>query len=169
MATINYFAERDLVDLLGIANPDIARSPLNPGFGAGDMLHKKRDPDTLLRRKADILSLYEMAFWLPEGFDKTDAAGITRFAQEKHFNDLMMTVAFYRVGDLGAVERAGFHMRLVIEGNYLYVYWVNKGMAAEHERRLAASGFRPIGNATFNYRVIDRVAARFPVTGNSAR
>jgi hypothetical protein len=169
MATINYFAERDLVDLLGIANPDIARSPLNPGFGAGDMLHKKRDPDTLLRRKADVLALYEMAFWLPEGFDKTDAAAIGRFAQEKHFNELMMTVAFYRVGDLAAVERAGFRMHLVIEGNYLYVYWIGKDIAAEHARRLAASSFRPIGDVRLDYRVMPRIAERFPVTGSSAR
>jgi hypothetical protein len=167
MATIMYFAERDLVDLLGIANPDIARSPLAAGFGAGDTLHKKRNPDTLVRRGADILALYEMAFWLPDGFDKTRVDGITRFVQERHFNDLMMTVAFYRVGDLKAVERAGFRMLLVIEGNYLYVYWVGKDMAAEHARRLAASGFRPIGNTTLNYRVMDRVAERFPATGNS--
>jgi hypothetical protein len=161
MATIMYFAERDLVDLLGIANPDVARAPLDPAFGAGDILHKKRAPQTLLRRKADVVALYEMVFWLPPNVDRTSTAAIAKFAEEQSHRDIMMMVAFYRVGDLRALERAGFRQHLVIEGNYLYVYWVGTDMAADHARMLAARGFRAIGNGTLAYRVGDEFAPRF--------
>jgi hypothetical protein len=161
MATIMYFAERELLDLLGIANPDIAGAPITPLAGDSSH-HKKRAPETLARRKVDIVALYEMVFGLPPGFDRTDIGMIVEFVQTKAFTQEMMDIAYYRVGDYRYLESLGFKLLIVVEPATLYVYWVGPKIQAEHDALMLARGFSQRGKGSLRYTVSPRFAEQFP-------
>ncbi len=160
MATIMYYADRDLVDLLGIASPEIARAKLDP-FGPGNILHRRRAPNVLDFRRPEIVALYEMSFPIPPNFHRGDRQAVEEFLQKAAFNQSMVDIAYYRVGSYEHLLRLGYKPYIVVEPDIIFVYWVHDIAAAEHRRLLLAAGYQQNGTSRFRYRVSPHVAQHF--------
>jgi len=157
VATMIFFAERDLVGLLGIDSWDIARAPLMPML-RGDRLHRRRNPETLLRHRPEVIALYEPAATVPHF--KSNVA-TQRDVQRLLMWDWLWDVAYFRVGSYDFLQALGYHSLTVQEGVHLFTYWVHESVLSSHLTRLAAAGFVPQGSIHMPYTVTDGLTRRY--------
>ena len=161
VATIMFFADRDLVGLLGIDNPDVAFAPLAP-MVPGDRLHRRRRPETLELRKPEMLALYEPAV---RNRAFSDLVHLQGDVQSLMFTQYMKDVAYYRVGSYDYVQALGFHSLTVQAGNDLFTYWVNESVLPVHREKLLAAGFSPRGVIHVPYEIDPQLTWRFRPAG----
>jgi hypothetical protein len=160
VATIMYFAERDIYDLLGVANPEIARTKLNPRT-PGDILHRKRNLESIKETPPSILALWEMAFTLPRDFKSNNLVEITKFVQGSALSQDMIDISYYRTGSYAFLESLGYKSLTIIEGEKLYFYWVHKSLWDEHSSMLEKNNFKSVGDIKLSYTVSDYFSNRF--------
>lgn len=162
VATINFFAERDLVGLIGIDNWDIARAPLMP-LHPGDRLHRRREPATLERRRPELLALYEPAASVKP---YASALGAQREVQHLLMPDYAQEIGYYRAGSYDFLQALGYRSLTAQEGTHIFTYWVHESVLAAHVARLTAAGFTPQGVVHIPYAPPDSTTRRFrPATG----
>jgi len=151
VATIMYHAERDILDLLGVGNSEIAVSPLAP-LREGDVLHRKHFPESIDRHMPDIIALYE-----PAGAGTSAAKGRANTKEElitqvqtEHFGGGMKYVAAYRVGSLEHLKTLGYHHVIVDTPNVYFNYFVKDQIYEEHRQKLIELGFSNLGLSRMN-------------------
>lgn len=160
VATIMFFAHRDLVGLLGIDNPDVALAPLAPMI-PGDRLHRRRRPETLEERKPEVLALYDPAV---RNRAFTDLERLQADVRELMFTQRMQDIAYYRVGSYDYIQALGFRSLTVQAGSDLFTYWVHELVLPAHRDKLAAAGFTPRGMIHVPYDIDPRLSWRFRPT-----
>lgn len=162
VATIMFFAERDVVGLIGIDNPDIARAPLTPMI-VGDLLHRRRLPETLERRRPELLALFDPALTAPPyaSLERTQAIG-----QELFMFERMQKIGYYRAGSYDYVQALGYHPFVVHDGGRVFMYWVHDAALATHRAKLATAGFSPRGTIHLRYDVPANLTSRFRPSGS---
>lgn len=160
VATIMFFAHRDLVDLLGIGNPDVAFAPLAPMI-PGDRLHRRRLPATLEERKPEVLALYEAAV---RNRAYTDLERLQGDVRELMFTQRMQDIAYYRVGSYDYIQALGYRALTVQAGSDLFTYWVHESVLPAHRDKLKAAGFSPRGMIHVPYDIDSTLSWRFRPT-----
>lgn len=159
-ATVMYFADREMLGLMGVSTPDVARMPLQP-IHTGDILHRKRALDAVHAHRPDVIALYEPvhAFHPAAGQAPLDAAGAT--LRQEVFTPLAVNVAYYRVGSFDALAAQGYrHVTLLTQGR-LYSFLVRDRVRGHFELRLRALGFGRLGQVSVPYAVDDEITRRF--------
>lgn len=153
IATLNYFAERDLICLLGAANPEIAAAPLNPMGQSGDtiLLHRKRDPLTIDRNRPGIIVLYEMVGPGVQRSTDYPLAAHLQALEAQHFNSPMAEIADYRVGGYARLVTLGYRHLLVDSPHARFNYFVHESIYAAHVAALTKLGARSMGTGEIRY------------------
>ncbi|MFU8798053.1 MAG: hypothetical protein ACNA7Y_05110 [Gammaproteobacteria bacterium] len=161
VATIMYFANRDLLDLLGVANRDIANSPLNPLSLPGDLLHRKRNFETIQNSLPTIIALYEMAFLVGPNSDSSTSEKIGAFVQTQFLGQGMLDIAYYRAGSFDSLITLGYTPLSIRMANYLFFYWVHKSSLSYHIAQLRALGFSQLDSIKLHYKYSEHITSRF--------
>lgn len=160
MAAIMYFARRDLLDLLGIANEDIATAELDPLYKA-DRVHRKRNIETLAKHRPEIIALWEMSFYLDSDFDLSDNLLIQERVQSAALDQKKLDVSFYRAGSSLYLQSLGYQPLVVAMKNTLFYYWAHNSIRDHHLEKIEALGFEKRGKIELSYQYSDGVASRF--------
>jgi hypothetical protein len=134
VATVMFFAKREALDLLGVANPEIAKLPLNSHF-----LFRRHDPRLVNRRKP--------AFLYPGDFILTDLTPQSSRAQiDKELDrltDTFGTMNRFFFGGPPNLLHLGYQPILVIYGNHFStMYYVSAAALPHHLRALDEIGFQ---------------------------
>ncbi len=163
-ATMMYFADRDVVDLMGFATPEIAYSRVDP-LRPGNILHRKRNPATLLNYKPGIVALWELAYKEanPEAWP-TDAQYMDHVVTMYHqfgFGQDQIDIAYFRVGSFEYLRKLGYRLIFVGTGRFLFFYWVNDRIYKDHIAALDRLGCKQVGTRSLHYRVTPTVSNHF--------
>jgi hypothetical protein len=161
VATIMFFAERDVLDLLGVANPEVAKSPLNP-ISPGDLIHRKRNPKTIYDHRPGFI-----AFWGCEStpdFDYTAATHdkIADFIGKNSLSNSMINVAAYRGGSMQKLVELGYKNVTVFVGQRAFNYFVSKDIYEGHLDKLKVLGINPTQAVSIKYEVSKDFLKKFP-------
>jgi len=161
MATVMYFAQRDLLDLLGIANPEVAHSKLTPIL-PGDKMHRKRSPQTIQRHQPEIITFYGMIELTPSSqkmqneSNKEKTHRLTQQYINHYYSPIYqgrlnrMQIAYYRAGSLTSLEKMGYRQLIVSTPKAFINYLVHPSIYNTHIAALKKLGIQPIGNTTVN-------------------
>lgn len=162
VATIMYFARRDVVGLLGVENPDIALAPIAP-LEPGNRFHRRRNPATLEHRLPEVIAFGEAAFRSGALQDVDDIQAAVR---ENLYDNRrqMVDFAYYRAGSYDWLQALGYQSVTVHAGPDLFTYWVRDSVLERHRALLRARGFQAGGVIHIPYHVSSSVSRRFRPT-----
>lgn len=153
VATMMFFAERDVVGLLGVDNPDVAFAPLTP-IDPGDRVHRRRNPETLEAKRPAFVALYEPSM---------RAQPFVNLRQlQSRFRELVRPIeGYYRAGSFDYLQAIGYRAVTVQADSDVFTYWVHDAVYDAHRRRLIAEGFAPQGVIHAPYLVAPGISRRF--------
>lgn len=159
VATMPYFARKDLVCFLGVASPLVALSGLNP-MTPGDRLHRKRSVDTI--------AIYQPAIFAAWGMEKRhDSARIPAYEsaynilKSEHLAQYHNDVMFYRMGSFKNLQKLGYEAFLLDVGDHTFYYWVHPRVLDYHVSALERVGFRRSGVMSAVYETSADIVTRF--------
>lgn len=130
LATMMYFANRPIFDLLGTASTEIARRPLEP-WNPGALFFRKRDPHLIDRHKPEIIALNDPALPL----SATEHISVDRLGElisTRFFAEPLNSLAYYRVGEYQRLVELGYQPLAVEFRNFIFVYWVHSSIIVRH-------------------------------------
>jgi hypothetical protein len=153
-ATVMYFANREMIGLLGISTPEIANMPLQP-LRPGDNLHRKRAYKTVANRLPEVIILYEPAFRINSNDNWGQALRSNAFSQE------MVNVAYYRVGSYENLKKLGYQHMSIFNQNFGYSFFIHERISSIFIANITADGFKAYGSLTIPYRVDSFVSNKF--------
>jgi hypothetical protein len=159
-ASLMYHAERDMVDLLGIANRQIAHSPLDP-LGPGDLMHRRRNVDVVKTARPDVIALFEMSFPVSADFNRHDPEVVRSFVQAFPLSQYQLDTSFYRVGSYGYLRSLGYHPVAVAIPGMVFFYWVNDKTYAAHVAAMEKLGLRHTAKIPLTYHYSSSYTDRF--------
>jgi hypothetical protein len=175
VGTIMYFARRDLLDLLGTANPEIAHAPLTP-LTSANLIHRRRNPATIARHRPSIIC-YDgsTVFNLPksgqEHFDeKAIRAALQTFNQiysatvplSQSTSYTRRDIAQYRAGSLEHLKALGYRYVMVMTPDVNITYLIQNDFWAEHLRYFQALGIKKVSHARLPYTIHPEIEKQFP-------
>lgn len=159
MATVMYFAEHDLLDLLGIANPEVAYAPLDP-LVPGDLMHRRHFPGTIDRHRPEVIGLWGMATLGPQDFSGI-APEQVKETLVRQFKEFYFTpayyflnrwdIAHYRVGELSRLTGMGYHFLVVSTPEGFFNYLVHDTIYPAHTAALQKLGGVALGKSALSY------------------
>lgn len=162
MATLMYFADRELLDMCGMANPRIAVSDFDP-MGQGDLTQRKRAPYLIKEKLPEIIAMWDLGTPLPEQFfQDVNAQKACSLLKEKQFTQPKVNSAFYRFGPISNLEKLGYRHVAVITKSYMFNYYVHSKIWAYHMNALKKLNVELIGEGSIPYQVSPEVAERYP-------
>ncbi len=142
MATIMYHAKKDLLDLMGIANPDVAKKPLDPQ-SPGNVLARKHAPEVIVQKLPAVIALYEMA-----QHRSNATTDIHNFKEQKAIFDKLFwplqELGEYRAGPYSKLVDLGYSHMVVLTPNFFFNYFIHSSAKPHHVSRLNALGFHPL-------------------------
>ncbi|MBI4403890.1 MAG: hypothetical protein HY537_07010 [Deltaproteobacteria bacterium] len=135
VATLMYFSRREALDLLGIANPEIASQPSTL---TSNLAYRKRNPSLVAKYQPAIVWLYD--FTTLGRQDRPDRQIIENLKQlERDYSPANE----YRVGGVGALRKLGYQPIAVFYGNnFSTLYFVASHAVKSHVQKLKQLGFR---------------------------
>lgn len=154
-ATIMYYANRNMVGMLGVSNPIIAKSKLDP-MTFGDILHRKRAIKSLDKDSPDLLLLFEPAYKIDKNF-KRDTKGIEEYIQKHFFNTWMNNITTYRYGGIKNILSLGYSPIAVLEGDYIYIIFSKTNT----QTGLSLDDLSYLTTVEINFPVDSKVASKF--------
>jgi len=157
VATIMFFAQRDIVGLMGIDNWEVAQAPLMP-TGPGDRLHRRRNPQTLERHRPEIIALYEPAVTVRPYQSRLIAQ---RDVQRQLMPNFAEEIGYFRAGSYDFLQALGYHSLTVQDGTHLFTYWIHASVLPAHLAKLKAAGFAPQGIIHIPYNLPDSLTHRY--------
>jgi hypothetical protein len=161
MATIFYFSETEILDLLGLANVEVARAPLTP-WTALNPMNRRRDPSTIDHHKPDLLVFYEMAGRLEKPIDARDSTAVIATLKQLNVSDDSLEGVQYHAGRLTRFEGLGYrHVAVFVPGFY-FNYWVREPAYAAHRAKLEELGLKLVSDVRIPYRLPGELLERFP-------
>ena len=159
MATVMYFAEHDLLDLLGIANPEVAYAPLDP-LVPGDLMHRRHFPQAIDRHLPEVVGLWGMATLGPQDFpgftpEQMKEELVQRF-KEFYFTPAYYffnrwDIAHYRAGELSRLAGLGYHFLVVSTPEGFFNYFVHDKIYPAHVAAVTKLGGVALGKSTLSY------------------
>jgi len=161
MSTVMYHAERDLVDLLGITNLDIAKSPLNPLSYPADLAHRRRNPATIAKNMPEYIALWEMSVRGSYDIGKESLEQLRSRLIGGSFSTFQQDVAFYRAGSFDYLTSLGYVPIAVFFRNVYYYYLVQQKSLREHLAALDRYGLSHVGSFSVPWGVENWVTERF--------
>ncbi|MCB0362827.1 MAG: hypothetical protein KDD35_08895, partial [Bdellovibrionales bacterium] len=161
VATIMYFAKRDVLDLLGVANTDIARAPLNP-LSPGNILHRRRNPKTIYDRKPEFIAFYGCESRTYFDFHKAGSEKLVKFIEESSFTDVKAGIALYRGGSMRRLLNLGYRNLTVFLGHGYFNYFVSAPAYQRHIERLESLGLRSLGELSVKVPSTESMEKLFP-------
>lgn len=171
VATTMFFAERDLLDLLGVASPEVAHAPLQPLFPY-DLTSRRRLPGLIDSQRPGIVCFFEMSKL--ESLDiasRTDTQirkeileRFTLFQFSQVYRGLTpMDLAYYRAGPLTHLEDLGYHYVILSTPASVFYYLVHDSIYDSHRKLIAEKfGARRLGGAQIPYPIDPDLRRRFP-------
>jgi len=166
VAATMYYANRDLLDLFGIVNPEVAYAPLNPFF-PGNILHRRRNPATIDRHRPDVLC-FNGATAFRKSYAHDEASLIsearTDFARYYQLTSLLngLETAQYRAGRLEHLQKMGYRFIIVSTPDAFFNYLILAASYPEHVKKLEQLGFKKIGQTTIPYKINPYIDIYFP-------
>ncbi len=158
VATINYFSQRDLVDLFGLASDRIARSQLTP-FRAGDILQRRRDPCTIERERPQIIALGEVFELIPSEWQRSDLNSLVKwFASVTIKDPIYFNSGYFRLGAIDRLANLGYHFLVFFNGDVVFRYFVHESIYELHKRALEGMGIRSALQTDIPFTVNEAVA-----------
>ena len=170
LGTINFHAEKDVVDLLGVLNPDVAFARLDPMRMNHTVhppaTHRRRAPQTLAKHRPEFIALYPM-FTRTEGSD-TDAAvaQLNAVVFRADHNE----ISYFRAGSFDSLKALGY-VNLTVHfpaSRWVVNYFVRGDALEDHVARLAATGARHVRSSSLSYSVSADIVRRFSPDGKKA-
>ncbi|MDR1828492.1 MAG: hypothetical protein LBR29_09200 [Methylobacteriaceae bacterium] len=155
----SYYAERDLMDITGLANPDVTFAPLNP-FSWIAPLNRKRAMDAVGNTLPDVLILYDLGGYgmFYDGPDLRQAIG--NFVRNET-QQIKIDMAYYFAGSMDTLKSLGYRYVVVAMTNGANGLFVHDRIYDAFIRKLTENGFRAIGDEPVPYRVSPAVSVTF--------
>lgn len=161
VATTMYFAERDLLDLLGVANREIAMSRVDPIRGFGDTMHMRRNPETIRRHKPQFICYYGSENVSDSDYTHASLDQLVEEIKSKGFDTNKPEILFYRIGHLEGIKEQGYRHVSVFIGRYLFAYFVSAEAFDKHCIALRNFGMKEVGKGFVSVEVPEYVLSRF--------
>lgn len=153
VATIMYFANRETIDLLGVASPEIAKNPVReppPIFRRfpdkselPHLIFKRNVPPILERRRPEILYTFDFMWrdMMPDlPLQEASREDLIRALQRWELKLGGLIDALY--GGLKHLSEIGYHPIIVRGGDqFICLYWVSNEAFESHVKRLQDAGF----------------------------
>ncbi len=159
VATIPYYAQREMLDLLGVSNPDIAQTRLYP-ICPGDLMQRKRNPDTIRKHMPEIIALYEMVHPVTDEAVE-EPGGIFQTVGRSAFNQRMVEIGYYRAGDFEELRKLGYrHLAIKVPG-YLFNFFATEAEFGSLRDRLTAANYRYVGKEAVPYQLSERMVRNY--------
>jgi len=154
IATIMYFANRECLDLLGLTNIEIARSPLRTSPQLFSklksspelpyLIFKRLNPDILFKHRPQIV--YAFDFFLKDLLKNEDLGAITESELVKAtsiWNRQFEKMNFTLFGGVERLQKAGYVPVIIQYGDTFHaLYFVSEEAKKEHFEKMVGSGMR---------------------------
>jgi hypothetical protein len=149
IATLMFFANRDAVDLLGVANPNVIAQPAisrRDQFGAilpylsypGFLMLRRHDPRALETAQPEVV--YPLRWEAPSGSVLNDEALVSVLNHEPDAERDAMNE--FRYGGNRRLLELRYHPVAIVSSNEeFFLYWVSAAAWSEHAARLKQLGF----------------------------
>ncbi len=160
IATIMFYAKREMVDLLGVANPQIAAMPLQP-FLSGDPLHRRRSIEALAKQSPDVVAMFEPVGFIDPNVQGDRLNAIRIAAEDRLFRQRMIDISYYRIGSYHTIEQLGYRHYIVWAGDIFFSLFIHARIDADFRTALIKEGVNSIGNLEFPYRIDPRLTALY--------
>lgn len=151
IATMMYFAERNILGLLGTINKDIAYTKINPYYTIGNNVHRKRNPQTIKKNMPEVLAFVNMVWQRPN--DTKGLSGVELFNSMKNkvFTKNFIDTAYYRGGSYYFLESLGYRYIFVFTPQWVFNYMVHQSVYDEHLKMLSEYGIKHRSSVKFKY------------------
>jgi hypothetical protein len=159
LATVMYYAERDMVALLGVGSPYGAKTALQPLLSS-PIVGKRRFPEVIERTRPDAIVLYEPIS--STGYDR-DRQLYIDVLKANLFGPAHVDINYYFAGRPEALTKLGYRHVTVAVDQYIVSYWVSDSAFAPHMAALAALGAVADGSLSFDYRVSSNHAKTYRI------
>jgi hypothetical protein len=163
-ATLMYHARREMMGLLGVSQPEIARERFEP-LVPGDILNRKRALRVLERHRPEALLLYQPADLGPQFSRARSAAALLPAVRRSFFNAAMVDSAYYRVGSFEALKRMGYNHHLVVYDDAAFSIFLHQRVEDHVEGSLRRSGLVRWGTLAIPYEVTPALSRSFLPAG----
>ncbi len=154
IATVMHYAERDLLDLVGMTSPIIAAKEPEPFVvfardSERNLALKKRAPELIKQKKPAVILQWKMYFRRQSFTDELQEL------KQTVFNGQRQRVAYYRVGSPAKSEALGYGQLVLLTPNRIYTYHLRNDLLEKHRAALSSLGFVSEG----------RRSIRLPIAG----
>ncbi|MDC0985828.1 hypothetical protein OAS67_00805 [Alphaproteobacteria bacterium] len=149
LATMMYYANRDLVALLGTTSAYGSRTPLQPLLSS-PVVGKRRFPEVIEKVKPDVIALYEPIN--STGYER-DRQLYIDVVKSNLFGQAQIDINYYFAGDPNLLMKQGYRHVTVAVDQYVVSYWVSAKAYEYHMAALKALQAKPDGFLSFDYNV----------------
>jgi hypothetical protein len=149
LATMMYYANRDMVALLGTASSYGAKTTLQP-LASSPIIGKRRFPEVIEKNKPDVIALYEPIN--STGYDRVRQI-YSDVIKTNIFGPAQVDINYYFAGDPRTLMKQGYRHITVAVDQYVVGYWVSANAYTFHKAALNALHATPDGYLTFDYNV----------------
>ena len=160
VATVMYFAEREMVGLLGVANPIIARMPLQP-LSPGDLLHRRRGHYSIYEDRPDVIALWEPVMELSSEQGPMTLDRMRDYSAEIFFDQMKVDIAYFRVGSFASLENLGYRHLFIAGHDIVLSLFVHETLFSAVVENLTADTYQWLGSIDTNYAVSQRLSDIF--------
>jgi hypothetical protein len=160
VATIMYFAERDMVGLLGVSNKNIASMPLQPK-NSGNLLHRRRGHYSIFEDRPDVIALYEPVKNFRGKSENVSLSEMQKLSLNYFFTKEKVDIAYYRVGSFQSLEDLGYKHVFVIDNKYIFSLFIHQNTFEGFNTNLKNHGYVTLGKTMTQYEYAQDLVSKF--------
>lgn len=153
-ATIMYYAKKEMLGLLGVSTPEIAKKPLQP-LRPGDNLHRKRANKIIEDKLPEVITLFEPAFLANQNLSWEQNLQFNAFSQD------MVDIAYYRVGSYESLKNLGYRHVSLFDPRLGYSFFIQESALPAFIANISRDGFKFQGEIAIPYHVDTQITNKF--------